>query len=90
MGSPGIAARMRLLGHTVSRSTVRRILLDRGIDPAPVRDHAQQWVDFLAAHAHEIAAIDFTTVECFADGRPTGTIRILANSTSGTAVGRPG
>lgn len=33
MGSPGIALRLRHLGHRISASTVRRILRAHGIDP---------------------------------------------------------
>jgi putative transposase len=69
MGSPGIAQRLGLLGIHVSESTVRRILREHGIDPAPLRVRESDWQQFLEAHAHELAAIDFTTVECFENGR---------------------
>jgi putative transposase len=62
-GAPGIAARLRNLGHRVSISTVRRLLLERGIDPQPLRDTESDWATFLNAHADQIAAFDFTTVE---------------------------
>nr|MBA3845287.1 transposase family protein [Planctomycetota bacterium] len=44
------------------------VLRRNGIDPAPLRRHDDTWELFLAAHAHQIAAIDFTTVECFDRG----------------------
>jgi len=63
MGSPGVARRLSYFGHAISASTVRRILRAHGIDPQPVRDHDRDWATFLEAHADQIAAIDFTTVE---------------------------
>jgi hypothetical protein len=69
LGAPGIAQRLRLLEIHVSTSTVRRILSEHGIDPAPSRIREHDWQQFLEAHAHELAAIDFTTVECFQNGR---------------------
>ncbi len=67
-GVRGISQRLKLLGLPVSRATVRRVLRRNGIDPAPLRRHDDTWERFLAAHAHQIAAIDFTTVECFDRG----------------------
>ena len=51
------------LGHRVSRSTVRRILIDHGIEPAPKRRKRLPWRTFLRAHWGAIAAADFLTVE---------------------------
>ena len=51
------------LGHQVSRSTVRRILKERGIGPAPERLPHMPWSKFLKAHWEAIAAADFFTVE---------------------------
>jgi transposase InsO family protein len=51
------------LGHKVSRSTVRRILKEQGIDPAPKRCKHMPWNKFLKAHWESIAAADFFTVE---------------------------
>ncbi|MBA3684542.1 MAG: helix-turn-helix domain-containing protein [Planctomycetes bacterium] len=70
-GVRGISQRLRLLGIAVSRATVRRVLRRNGIDPAPMRTRDSTWDEFLAAHAAQIAAIDFTTVECFDQGRLT-------------------
>jgi len=54
---------MRLLGHTIGRNTVKRILLDHGIDPAPERGERTPWKTFLKAHWDGLAAADFFTVE---------------------------
>ena len=51
------------LGHNIGRNTVKRILLDNGIDPAPLRDRGMSWATFLKAHWGAIAATDFFTVE---------------------------
>lgn len=49
------------LGHRVSRSTIRRILKEHGLEPAPQRH--TPWSVFLKAHLKAIAATDFFTVE---------------------------
>ena len=49
-------------GHEVCRNTVKRILLDHGIEPAPERGKKTSWKTFLKAHLGEIAAADFFTV----------------------------
>jgi hypothetical protein len=51
------------LGHDIGRTTVKRILLENGIDPAPERGRRTSWATFLKAHWGAIAAIDFFTVE---------------------------
>jgi hypothetical protein len=51
LGAPGIAQRLRLLEIHVSTSTVRRILGEHGIDPAPSRIREHDWQQFLEAHA---------------------------------------
>ena len=51
------------LGHRVGRSTVRRILREHGIDPAPEHRKHLPWKTFLRAHWGAIAAADFFTVE---------------------------
>ncbi len=68
-GVRGISQRLHQLGIEVSRATVRRVLRRNGIDPAPMRTMDSTWHDFLGAHAAQIAAIDFTTVECFDRGQ---------------------
>ena len=49
------------LGFIVGRNTIRRILLEQGIDPAGHR--STTWSSFLKAHWGAIAAMDFFSVE---------------------------
>ena len=51
------------LGHEVARNTVKRILQDHGIDPAPERSRHTPWKTFLRAQWAGLAAADFFTVE---------------------------
>jgi transposase len=51
------------LGHKIGRTTVRRILADDGIEPAPERRKHMPWATFLKAHWGAIAAMDFFKVE---------------------------
>ncbi len=51
------------LGHDIGRNTVKRILLDHGIAPAPERSQRTPWKTFLAAHWEGLAAADLFTVE---------------------------
>jgi putative transposase len=51
------------LGHEIGRNTIKRIFLDNGIDPAPLRHRAMSWETFLKAHWGAIAATDFFSVE---------------------------
>jgi transposase InsO family protein len=51
------------LGHRVGRSTIRRILKEHGLEPAPQRH--MPWSVFLRAHWEAIAATDFFTVEAW-------------------------
>ncbi len=54
---------LRHVGHGLGRNTVKRILLDRGMEPAPERNRKPSWTTFLRAHFGEMAAADFFTVE---------------------------
>lgn len=51
------------MGHDVGRNTVKRILAEHGIEPAPERRKRIPWSTFLKAHWGAIAATDFFTVE---------------------------
>jgi len=51
------------LGHEVARNTVKRILQDHGIQPAPERGRRTPWKTFLQAHWDGLAAADLFTVE---------------------------
>jgi len=47
------------LGITTDRNTVKRILNDNGIEPAPERKRKMSWSTFIAAHLDVLAAMDF-------------------------------
>jgi len=51
------------LGITTDRNTVKRILNDNGIEPAPERKRKMRWSTFIAAHLDVLAAMDFFNVE---------------------------
>ncbi len=51
------------LGHEIGRNTIKRILFESGLDPAPLRGRAMSWETFLKAHWGAIAATDFFSVE---------------------------
>jgi hypothetical protein len=51
------------LGHDVARHTIKAILKDHGIEPAPRRSPNMPWKTFLAVHWDGLAAADFFTVE---------------------------
>jgi putative transposase len=50
------------LGITVSATSVRKVLLEAGLQPAPERSHSS-WRAFLRAQAAGVLACDFLTVE---------------------------
>ena len=60
------------LGFEISPNTIKRILLDHGIDPAPQRSKQMGWSSFLKAHWESLAACDFFTVEVPARLPPAG------------------
>ncbi len=62
-GYTRIVGDLAKLRHTVSRSSVMRILKEHGIEPAPERRKHMPWRTFLRAHWEAIAAADFFTVE---------------------------
>jgi hypothetical protein len=63
------------LGHVLGRNTVKRILLEHGLEPAPSRGGRMPWSTFLKAHLGSIAATDFFTVEALT---LTGLVRYYA------------
>ena len=51
------------LGHEIARTTVKRILHDHGIDPAPERSRRMPGKTVLQAHWEGLTACDLFTVE---------------------------
>src|SRR5262245_15978427 len=62
-GYTRIRGGLKHLGHDIARNTIKEILKDHGIDPAPERRAKMPWKTFLAAHWDGLAAADFFTVE---------------------------
>jgi hypothetical protein len=62
-GYTRIQGAMANLGHKLGRGTIRSILKDHGIEPAPGRGKGVLWSVFLRAHWKALAASDFFTVE---------------------------
>ena len=62
-GYSRIVGELSKLGVVVSRSSVRRILLEHGLEPAPERLEHMPWAKFLRTHWAGLAAADFFTVE---------------------------
>lgn len=67
-GYDSIVGRLANLGHEISASTVKNILKQHGIEPAPDRVKKPKWKEFLAAHWGAIAATDFFSVEVWTKG----------------------
>ena len=67
-GYTRIRGAMRNLGHEVGRNTIKRILLDHGLEPAHERGGRTPWKTFLKAHWEGLAAADFFTVEVMTMG----------------------
>ena len=62
-GYTRIRGGLQHLGHEVARNTIKAILKNHGIEPAPERGTKTPWKTFLAAHWDGLAAADFFTVE---------------------------
>jgi putative transposase len=62
-GYTRIRGRFVQRGSQPGRNTIKRILLEAGMDPAPARNKRSSWSAFLRAHWGAIAAMDFFTVE---------------------------
>jgi putative transposase len=61
-GYKRIVGELQRLGVTVSATSVRKVLLEEGLQPAPQRAHSS-WRAFLRAQASSMLACDFLTVE---------------------------
>ena len=62
-GYTRIRGTLSKLSHEIARTTVKRILHDHGIDPAPERSRRMPWKTFLQAHWEGLTACDLFTVE---------------------------
>ena len=62
-GYTRIRGGLQSLGHDVARNTIKAILKNHGIEPAPERGTKTPWKTFLAAHWEGLAAADFFSVE---------------------------
>ena len=62
-GYTRIRGALRNLGHEIGRNTIKRILLENGFDPAPLRKKGMSRETFLKAHWSAIAATDFFSFE---------------------------
>lgn len=51
---------LRSLDHEVGRNTIKRILLEHGIEPAPERRKRTPWSTFLKAHLEALSAAGFS------------------------------
>ena len=51
------------IGTNISHQTVKNILEEHGIDPAPERMSKTSWSDFIKTHADSLLATDFLTTE---------------------------
>lgn len=56
------------LGHQISDTTVKNILKEHGIEPAPIRTKQTTWAEFLRSHTETMAACDFFTTEVWTLG----------------------
>ena len=61
-GYTRIRGGLKGLGHDLARNTIKAILKDHGIEPAPERGANMPWKAFLAAHWDSLGAADFFTV----------------------------
>ena len=62
-GYTRIKGALKNLGHEIGRNTIKRILQENGIDPAPERGKRMSWATFIKAHLGVIVGMDFFTVE---------------------------
>jgi hypothetical protein len=68
------------LRREISRGTIKRILLDNGLEPAAERGEKPSWGTFLKSHWGAIAAADFFSVEV---RTPRGSAEYLYTTGSG-------
>ena len=61
-GYTRIRGALQNLGHKLGRNTIKRILQEHGIDPAPERGKRMPWGKFIKAHVGAAAGLDFVAV----------------------------
>jgi putative transposase len=61
------------LGHDIARNTLKAILKERGIEPAPERGRSTNWHTFIKSHLGAIAGAVFFTVEVLRGSGWSGT-----------------
>ena len=59
-GYTRIKGALKNLGHEIGRNTIKRILLENGIDPAPERGRRMSWATFIKAHLGAVVGMDFS------------------------------
>jgi len=62
-GYTRVEGALKNIGYLIGRSTIKRILREHGIDPAPIRGKRMPWSKFIKAHLGAIVGMDFFTVE---------------------------
>jgi hypothetical protein len=62
-GYTRIKGALKNLGHEVGLNTIKRILQENGVDPAPEPEKRMSWATFIKAHLGVIVGMDFFTVE---------------------------
>jgi len=62
-GYTRVKGALKNLGYAIGRSTIKRILREHGIDPAPIREKRMPWSKVIKAHLGSIVGMDFFTVE---------------------------
>ena len=62
-GYTRIKGALKNLGHKIGRNTIKRILQENGIVPAPERGKRMSWATLIRANLGVIVGMDFFTVE---------------------------